>query len=82
MNMHFFEYEIDRAIPIPPPSRGPGAVKYPWAVMEVGDSFFVPGITKDNIYSSIKNASRDGRSFVARRVTENGVRGLRVWRAA
>ena len=63
--------KIDHNVPIPSPK---GDRKYPFGTMEVGESFFVAG--KINIqYHAYKP-----RKFTQRIVTENGARGLRVWR--
>jgi hypothetical protein len=56
--------------------------KYPFAELDVGHSFFVPGKTTSGISSSVANARTrmHGRKFVTNTVTENGVTGVRVWR--
>jgi hypothetical protein len=56
--------------------------KYPFAELDVGHSFFVPGKTTSGISSSVANARTrmPGRKFVTNTVTENGVTGVRVWR--
>lgn len=59
---------------------------YPWGVLEVGDSFFVPGKVASKFGSTISTARKsfkekgDERKFSARNVTEDGVTGIRVWR--
>lgn len=72
---------VDKGLPIPAP-RGGGARKYPFRELEVGDSFFIPGKTRQQLKASISNASCDCRRFVTRGVVEHGVKGLRVWRVA
>lgn len=68
------EIKIDKGIPAPDRSRA----KYPLAAMELGDSFFVPGKTAALVGASF--ARHAPKKFAARGVTENGVKGVRVWR--
>ena len=64
--------EISKDVPLPPHKR-----RYPYSVMEVGDSFFVEGgvlqVVCNNNYRTGKKLER---KFIARK-EENGVR---VWR--
>lgn len=77
-----FAYEINSAIPIPPPSRG-GLPKYPFPRMSIGDSFFVAGKTEKHVAPCIRNfRSKHGGTFACRRVVERGTKGVRVWRTA
>jgi hypothetical protein len=73
---------IDKNVPLPQRTwGGPGGrpPKYPWAEMEVGDSFFVLNATTDNLSAAgTMAAKRSGRKFTTRK--ENG--GVRVWRIA
>jgi hypothetical protein len=66
--------EISRDVPVPPDKR-----RYPYRVMEVGDSFFVEGgklqVVCNNNYRTGKKLER---KFIARR--EEG--GVRVWRTS
>ena len=80
---------VERGIPVPAKAVSPGrTTKYPWHSMEVGDSFFVPGMS---IYKSEPDgrkrfAYHNGERFVSgskwtmRRATKDGVQGVRVWR--
>ena len=34
------------------------------------------------VHKDLVQGSRDGREFTSRRVIENGVKGLRIWRTA
>ena len=78
-----FQFTVDSAIPLPPPSRSPGHGIYPFPLMNVGDSFFVAGKTEKQIGASIRNhKARTGRSFATRRVFVDGIKGVRVWRIA
>ena len=72
--------KIDKNIPVP----ANASARYPWAEMEVGDSFFVED--KENIYSQQSslstagrvwaNAHKNGSKFITRKVEK----GLRIWR--
>lgn len=70
---------IDRGIPLPsePPKN---ARKYPFRDLELGDSFFAPCKTREQLKSLISRSSCSCRRFVTRSVVEDGVKGLRVWR--
>ena len=72
-SLHF---PIERGIPAP--EAKPVTRKYPLREMQVGDSFFIPSLNPGGLYSCIR-VFKD-RLYVSRRVTEDGVRGLRVWR--
>lgn len=65
--------QIDKGIKIPQRSGGPGR-KYPWADMEVGDSFFS---TAKSIREQSAHAGKVyGRKFATRKEGN----GIRVWR--
>lgn len=67
------EIKIDKDIPIP---VGPMGSKYPLGKLEVGDSFFIEGQkTLSGVFGQHKP-----KKFSVRTVTENGVKGVRVWR--
>jgi len=72
-------HEINKNVPIPPPSRGPGASsKYPFAKMEVGDSFLAD-VSPSKVSSSARAwAKRKGGRFVTRIEGDH----VRVWRVA
>lgn len=70
---------IEQNVPLPVNLRNLNNLKYPWADMQIGDSFFVPGITSAPIQSAKTYAQRKfGRVFTARSVKD----GVRVWRIA
>jgi hypothetical protein len=74
---------IDRDIPIPSNYQVGQPAKYPFRAMEIGDSFFVAGKKTGMISGSIQgHRKRYGGRFVTRTVVEDGVMGVRVWRAA
>lgn len=74
------EIKIDNNIPIP---LVRGKSKYPFAKLEIGESFFVPE-KSTNFLGAIraKFARILSRKFIIRSVTENGVKGIRVWRVS
>lgn len=74
-------YKIDKNIEQPRHQR-----KYPWRDMEIGDSFFVPDADlpkskADGLRPSMA-LIKTGFKITRRTVTENGVRGIRIWRVA
>lgn len=71
---------IDRNYSPPPPKCMRGA-RYPFAELNPGDSFFVPNGRQVNISGSgAQYAKRNGVKFATRKVVENDVPGVRVWR--
>ena len=68
--------KIEKDVPIPLRPRGKPS-KYPWADMEPGDSFFVPGVLPAKISGSV-GAARNRHGFRLTMRAENG--GTRVWR--
>ncbi len=80
-------YEIRKNVPIPSRRGGPGAAKYPWRDMVVGDNFVVPipsGKTKAVFIPGISSQAgaagkRLGRKFETRLIGEGEVG---VWRTA
>lgn len=82
-------YKIDVNIPLPTTRGRPAEFSFPFANMQVGDSFFVPagaeGLEKirSRLSSSIvRFRARVARTakFSTRVVVEDGVNGVRVWR--
>ena len=74
-------YEVDASVALPPPSR---QGVYPFADLALGESFFVPlnGESRLKVQRrlSVNGSRRPGR-FVTRSLVEDGVPGIRVWRA-
>lgn len=75
------QYPIDKTIPVPNvwnrhDDRSPlgGAL----SKLEVGDSVFAAGKTHRTVSGFF--IQRRPKKFAARTVTENGVKGLRIWR--
>lgn len=73
--------KVEKGVPLPSSHGGP---LYPWADLDVGDSFFVAGKSSSSINTSLTWANRKApvQRFVSRTVTENGVKGVRVWRVS
>jgi hypothetical protein len=82
--------KIDKGVPFP--DRDNERPKWPWHAMDVGDSFFAAGYVqtvaakKRGGGSEKIMATAGGRNVIPgsgwalHNVTENGVRGVRVWR--
>lgn len=70
-------YKIEKNIP-PPTSNG--KTKYPFHEMEVSDRIFVPCEDRSPATAAYTYGSRHGVKFTVRKVTEDGVVGLRIWR--
>lgn len=80
---------VERGIPVPAKAVSPGRpTKYPWHSVEVGDSFFVPGMStcKSQPDGRRRFACNNGEKWVSgskwtmRNATKDGVQGVRVWR--
>lgn len=70
--------EIEKGVPLPSDERG-RAAKYPWAEMEIGDSFFLKDGSSSSISGAASNAGkRLGFKFSTREMDD----GVRVWRIA
>lgn len=76
--------KIDKGVPCPPATTGAPARLYPWAEMEVGDSFYVEA-TPERSAQQISGAlgrtmnyqtRKTGKRFTQRRTPG----GVRVWR--
>jgi hypothetical protein len=74
-------YVLDRSVPIPM-NAGRGNKKYPWADMQIGDSFFVPAGILNTLRTRAAEAGRKhNMKFVARSWEhDGGVEGVRIWR--
>ncbi len=76
------EFKIEKGIPIPLNWRGRvGSNMYPYMLMEVGDSFFIPSVDGKKVHISGAYkvwAKKSGFRFSSRRVDN----GIRVWRIA
>lgn len=75
------QIKIDKGIPIPERRTH---TKFPFADMEIGDSFFVPAKqTKMSTLAARVSVARKRhapRSFLLAKVTEKKIEGTRVWR--
>lgn len=77
-------FEVEKDVPVPTKIRGGrNSSNYPWATMEVGDSFYCPTEVKSHlsVRAAMTNANKrfaGERTFVAKRDAE----GIRVWRKA
>lgn len=72
--------KIDKGVPIPKAELGRNR-KYPWDELQVGDSFFVPGKTRATFNGFASRFKKThGIHFTLRTVTENDIKGVRIWR--
>ena len=73
------DLKIDKGIPVPTRTRN---VRSPWRQLDPGDSAFVPGVRAPHLSSRLRSKAmrRDGYLFILRTLTEDGVKGVRVWR--
>jgi hypothetical protein len=78
-------YKIDKGIPLP--DRGTVS-KYPFAEMEVGDSFVVSDNEQTSIISAANSFGKKfdpRRKFVSRKITDTSGKynhTIRIWRVA
>lgn len=66
---------IEKGVPAPSFHQ---SMKYPLAAMELGDSFFAVGVTARSLHQCMRR--HRPKRYIARKVVEAGVRGIRVWR--
>jgi hypothetical protein len=67
-------YEITDAVPIPEPIK---RHEYPYGQLQVGESFWVTGVTMQALCNANRRQSKKlGRRFICRREKE----GVRIWR--
>jgi hypothetical protein len=72
--------KVEKGIPIPSSEVGRPSV-YPWADMDVGSSFFVKKISLNSMSAAARRRGQShNEKYTARTVTENGIKGVRVWR--
>jgi hypothetical protein len=73
-------FEIEDGVPMPKAQLPGCPPKYPFDTMEIGQSFFAPGMK----VKKVGNAARHykPKRFRCRSVIENGIRGTRCWRIA
>lgn len=74
------EIKIDRGVPIPKPRKACGAYKDIFYAMQIGDSFFVPGIVAFSTHKTYEK--KLGHTYVSRKVWEGGESGMRIWRVS
>ncbi len=77
-------FNIEKNVPVP--FKNTPTALYPFRQMEIGDSFFIPlkeGDVMQMLQSRVAATARTvlgPKKISTRCVTENGVKGLRVWR--
>lgn len=56
-------------------------IEIQWDLFQIGTSFFVPGVDRDALEQHLREEMRRlNLRVITRRVVENGVLGVRVWR--
>ena len=79
------ELKIEKNVPMPG-RRGGAAPIWPWPILEVGESVFVPakrgetGTTIRKRVNPYPYAQRAGKKFALRSMKHEGSFGVRVWR--
>jgi len=91
-------FKVERGVPLPHDNYNAGAItvernmpmpqfqtithKYPWRLMDVGTSFFVPGKNKASFAAYCRDKGKKlGVEFRCENATaQGGVEGVRVWR--
>lgn len=74
---------IEKAVPIPPPRQS--AAKYPFADMEVGDSFWLPYSepVRRNLHNCARSYAKHHRAtFAVRKLLEHDEWIVRCWRTS
>lgn len=75
-------FRIDKDVPIPASRIVIG--RYPLDALEIGDSFFAPGVKAQSLSAAANR--REGKNFTVRTVQEQVdgivVKGARIWRVS
>ena len=71
---------IDKNIPVPTGKSRLREGKYPFANMEVGDSFFISEESRRVWTASYGWGKRNAAKFRMTALSEGGAEGVRVWR--
>jgi hypothetical protein len=69
-------FDITKSVPV---TRKEGRNKYPFRLMAIGDSMFVPDAKVGSLPIGYWRLVT-GFSLMARTVEENGAKGVRIWR--
>lgn len=69
--VRWVKIKIDKGIPLPDNRN-----RFPWAEMEVLDSFFIEGANHRVHYTAVPNKSHKPKKFTQRKVKG----GVRIWR--
>jgi hypothetical protein len=71
-------YPITAAIPPPTLGSGRRSIKYPYAKLRIGESFFA----QVGAIDTTRWRRLTGNQYTQRKVAENGTQGIRIWRIA
>ena len=72
MGITMINVEVSRDVPLPEPRR-----RYPYKVMDIGDSFFVDN---QDVRTMSNNNYRAGKNYARKFVARREGNGVRVWR--
>ena len=77
------EIKIESGIPIPGDKSKAKGLTAAIRKMQVGDSIFLEGLQPSHLSGRIQFAKLEtGYKLISRTVTENGIKGVRIWRIA
>jgi hypothetical protein len=74
-------YEVEKGVPVPP--KASARTRYPFRVLRVGESFFVPDDGKKELQNRVMGCVPKDLTkgqFCSRIAERDGVKGVRVWR--
>ena len=78
------KFQVEKNVPLPMPGERASA-KYPWRQMDVGDSFFVPGVKASkltNASTSFVHWARKRENITMQFAARTVEGGARIWRVA
>ena len=71
-------FKVEDGVPIAKVKQPGRPSKYPFDTMEIGQSFFAPGLKPMTVGNAARH--KKPKRFRCRAVVENGVKGTRCWR--
>lgn len=76
------KYVVEKGVPIPSKQDNPKYQRYPWPIMEVGDSVFFDGVKKGAASNQACAARAWGRNQKVKKVfiAQKQENGVRIWR--
>lgn len=71
---------FDKGVPIPTRSGRRAVDRFNMEAMQEGDSFFTTDTSVGSAVTRFNKRFKDERKLITRKVSENGLDGIRVWR--